>query len=104
MVVYKPSLPEHNNNISHDKPVREFILLFSGITGFLLITFWALGMFVEFAVDYISPEVEAAIFAPVAVPDSALSNTRHQQQAELQRLVDALRKCINIVYLNFIFD
>ena len=71
---YKPSLPEHNDNISHDQPVREFLLLFSGITFFLLVAFWALGLFVDLAVNYISPDMEALIFSPVDISESELTH------------------------------
>ena len=95
---YKPSLPEYNDNISHDQPVREFVLLFFGITIFLLIAFWVLGLFVDRAVDYISPEMEAMIFS--SVDDSALEfvDGGDPRQAELQYMVDALRECSEIAY------
>ena len=95
---YKPSLPEHNDNVSHDQPVREFVLLFFGITIFLLVAFWVLGLFVDRAVDYISPEMEAMIFS--SVDDSALElvDGGDPRQAELQHMVDALRECSDIAY------
>ena len=95
---YKPSLPEHNDNISHDQPVREFILLFSGITFFLLVSFWALGLFVDLAVNYISPEMEALIFSPVDLSTSKRENDSNPQQAELQHMTDALLQCIHVAY------
>jgi Zn-dependent protease with chaperone function len=95
---YKPSLPEYNDNVSHDQPVREFILLFSGVTIFLLIVFWTLGMFVDQAVDYISPEMEAVIFSSVGTSESKFVDGSDPRQAELQRMVDALCKCIHIAY------
>ena len=95
---YRPSLPEHNDNVSHEKPFREFILLFSGITIFLLIGFWSIGLFIDRAVDYISPEVEALIFSSFGVSESDLVDESDLRQAELQRLVDGLRKCIHVAY------
>ncbi len=95
---YKPSLPENNDNVSHDQPVREFVLLFFGITLFLLIIFWILGLFVDRAVDYITPEMEAAIFSSVGGSASESVDHGNLQQAELQRMVDALRQCIQIGY------
>ena len=95
---YKPSLPEHNDNISHDQPVREFLLLFSGITFFLLVAFWALGLFVDLAVNYISPDMEALIFSPVDISKSELALDGNPQQAELQHMADALRQCIHVAY------
>ncbi len=94
---YKPLLPEHNDNISHDKPIREFVLLFSGITAFLLVTFWIIGLFVDIAVNYISPEIEAMIFS-AAAPVSKSVDSNNPQQAELQRMVNALQDCIQVTY------
>ncbi len=93
---YKPSLPENNDNVSHDQPVREFVLLFFGITLFLLTVFWILGLFVDRAVDYITPEMEAMIFSSADGSESV--DNSNPRQAELQRMVDALLECIQIGY------
>ena len=95
---YKPSLPEQNDNVSHDQPVREFVLLLSGIIFFLLIAFWTLGLFVDLAVNYISPDMEALIFSPIDVSASELDNESDLKQKKLQQMVDELRKCIHISY------
>ncbi len=95
---YKPGLPEDNNNVSHNQPVREFALLLSGITVFLIIGFWALGLFVDVAVSYISPEIEAKIFSSVGMSRPDLVDGGDLRQAELQRMVDALQECANVGY------
>ena len=95
---YKPSLPRHNDNVSHDRPVREFIVLFSGVSVFLMISFWAIGLFVDQAVDYISPDMEAMIFSSSGASTSNVAPDSDPRQAELQRIVDALRKCSHIAY------
>ena len=95
---YKPALPKHNDNVSHDQPVREFVLLFLGITCLLLITFWSLGLFVDRAVDYITPEMEAVIFSSVGGSASEYVDNSDPRQAKLQRMVDVLRDCIDIGY------
>lgn len=95
---YKPVLPEDNNNVSHNQPVREFALLLSGITIFLIIGFWALGLFVDLAVSYISPEIEAKVFSSVGLLRPGLVDTDDPQQAELQRMVDALQECANVAF------
>ena len=95
---YKPALPKHNDNVSHDQPVREFVLLFLGITIFLLITFWSLGLFVDRAVDYITPEMEAIIFSSVGGSVSESVEGSDPRQATLQHMVDVLRECIDIGY------
>ncbi|MFH2059792.1 MAG: M48 family metallopeptidase [Pseudomonadota bacterium] len=92
------SLPEHNDNVSHDHPVREFMVLFFGISIFLLICFWAIGLFVDQAVDYISPQMEAMIFSSAGASASKAVDNHDPQQAELQRMVDGLRKCSHIAY------
>lgn len=95
---YKPSLPEHNDNVSHDQPVREFIVLFSGITVFLLLVFWATGLLVDYAVDYISPEMEITIFSSFSGSEDGLVGVEDTQQAELQSIVDQLGECIHLAY------
>jgi len=95
---FKPALPEHNDNVSHDQPIREFIILSCGITLFLLIVFWALGLCVDLAVNNISPEMEASIFSSSGAlgPDQADSND--PRRAKLQNMIDALCTCSNITY------
>ncbi len=95
---YIPSLPGRNDNVSHDQPVREFVLLFAGITFVLLVVFWTLGLFVDKAIDYISPEMEATIFVSVDASVSKSVDDNDPRQEELQRMIDALRKCIRIDY------
>jgi len=95
---YRPSLPDRNDNVSHDKPVREFVVLFFGITVFLLIAFWILGFFVDRAVEYISPEMEAMIFSSLGASEPEMVDGSDPRQTELQSMVDALRECIHIAY------
>lgn len=95
---YKPSLPENNDNVSHEQPVREFLLLSFGITVFLLIVFWILGLLVDQAVDYITPEMEAMIFSAAGGSASESVESSDPRQVELQRMIDGLRECIQIGY------
>ncbi len=95
---YRPSLPEHNDNVSHEKPVREFVLLLSGVIIFLLVVFWTLGLFVDLAVNYISPDMEALMFSPFNASDSELADNNESPEAKLQDMVDELRECIEISY------
>ncbi len=88
---YKPALPEHNDNVSHERPVREFIILACTVAFFLVGVFWVLGLCVDLAVDSISPEVEAAIFASAAAPEAADSSD--PRQVKLQAMVDGLIEC-----------
>jgi len=95
---YKPSLPEHNDNVSHDQPDRECVVLFVGITLFLLILFWALGLLIDRAVDYISPEMEAKIFSSINTSEFELVDNSNPQQMALQHMVDKLHGCSHVSY------
>lgn len=95
---YRPSLPDNNDNVSHDQPVREFALLFIGITIFLLSVFWLLGLFVDRAVDYITPEMEAMIFSSVGGSASESVDSSDPRQAELQGMIDGLSECVQVGY------
>lgn len=95
---YKPILPKNNNNVSHDQPVREFVLLLFGVTVFLTIGFWALGLCVNLAVSYISPEIEAKVFSAVSISHPEFEDDRDPREVELQYMVDALQGCANVVY------
>ena len=61
--------------------------------------FWILGLFIDQTVSYISPEIEAKIFSFVSLPRPELVGGDDLRQAELQRMVDALQECANVVYL-----
>jgi len=94
---YKPSLPQDNHNITHDHPLKEFILLLAGVLGLVFITYIVLGFFVDFAVEHISPELENELFsqAPVYLLSPSESSTDPRQQ-ELQELTDDLKSCVGI--------
>ena len=95
---YKPSLPVHNDNVSHDQPIREFAILLSGCLAFALAVYWILGLCVDVAVEYISPEMETLLFSPLSGAEYGLADATDPQQIELQRLVDSLKNCVNIAY------
>ncbi len=95
---YKPLLPENNDNVSHNQPIREFILLFSGIIVFLLALFWVSGLLVDYAVNYITPEMEVKMFSTFSPSEKELAEDGDLKQAELQRMVNRLSQCIHITY------
>ena len=95
---YQPSLPEHNDNVSHSRPLKEFLLLFSGIVGIFALIFLALTSFVDWAVDYISPEDEAKIYAKMNYTWQDKTEIASEQQIMLQRIVDDLGHCAQIAY------
>ena len=102
-MIYKPRLPDEqsNVNVSHDHPLKEFVILIFGVVAIVLIAYWLLGLFIDTAVDSISPETEAALFAklnnighPIKGDDTS-SDTRQQH---LQTLIDDLSKCLELPY------
>ncbi len=95
---YQPSLPEHNDNVSHQRPVREFFVLIAGVLFFVLIGYWALGLFVDVAVDYLSSEQEAKLFSKVDINWDFGKESMPEEQAKLQSLVDSLAPCLALPY------
>ena len=95
---YQPSLPEHNDNISHQHPVREFAILMLGALALVVMSLWLLGLFVDTAVESISPEIEAQLFAEIDVSE-AFGEARHSEAEKyLQELVESLRQCHDIPF------
>ncbi len=95
---YQPSLPEHNDNVSHHHPVREFVILIFGVVGLVVISFLILGLFVDQAVNYISPEDEAQLFAKVDLSGAFGDEESSTTQELLQQLIDSLGRCHNILF------
>ncbi|MCI5167256.1 MAG: hypothetical protein D3903_14475 [Candidatus Electrothrix sp. GM3_4] len=80
---YRPGLPEQNDNVSHNHPLKEFIVLLSGVTAFLLLAAWSLGLLVDWAAGFISPEMEAVIFSSMQVSGAAVFAQRKWGQSEI---------------------
>ena len=94
---YRPALPEQNDNVSHNHPLREFVTLLTGVVGCLLAVFWLSGFLIDWAAGYISPEMETVIFSPVRTSGAAVFSGRSHdpRQTELQRLVNSLSPCLS---------
>ncbi|MDH5427407.1 MAG: M48 family metallopeptidase [Nitrospirota bacterium] len=95
---YQPSLPEHNDNVSHQHPVREFFILMAGVLSFVLIGYWVLGLVVDVAVDYLSPEQEAQLHHTLDIDWDMGEEVKPDEQAKLQKLVDSLKPCLALPY------
>ena len=92
---YSARLPEHNNNVSHEHPLREFFVLVAGTVAVLSIVFVLMGLLVDRAVEYIDPELEASLFGSF-YDESTTEPTERERQ--LQQLLDQLRLCIDVGY------
>jgi len=97
-VNYHPALPEHNDNVSHQHPAREFFVLITGVLVLILIGYWVLGVFVDVAVDYLSPEQEAQLFANINLNWDFGEESMPEEQATLQSLIDSLKPCLSLPY------
>ena len=95
---YQLSLPEHNDNVSHQHPVREFFVLITSVLAFVLMGYWALGFFVDIAVGYLSPEQEAQLFSKVDIDWDFGEESMPEEQAKLQNLVDGFKPCLSLPY------
>ncbi|MCI5208558.1 MAG: peptidase M48 [Candidatus Electrothrix sp. ATG2] len=97
---YRPGLPEQNDNVSHNHPLKEFTVLLSGVTVFLLLAAWSLGLLVDWAAGFISPEMEAVIFSSIQASGDAVFDKQEgdPRQQELQGLVDKLGRCNEVGY------
>ena len=92
---YQPVLPEHNDNVSHQQPLKEFFILLFGLIGIFLVVFWVLGFFVDMAVSSLSPEIEIEVFSGVDFLQGEES-TASDRQVKLQQLVNQLTTCAGI--------
>lgn len=95
---YQPSLPEHNDNVSHQKPLREFLLILAGLSALALVVFWALGLLLDVMIARMSPETEARLHRALAVQTAESDPVAPALQAELQRMADALQRCAGVTY------
>ena len=95
---FKPGLPQHNNNVTHERPMQEFVLLITGIGAICTVLFLASGWLIDVAVAWISPEMEARIFAAASPAPQEEAADADPRRAVLQQMVDALRPCLEIGY------
>jgi len=95
---YLPSLPRKNDNVSHNHPLREFFLLLAGVVALVLAAYWSLGLFVDFAVERISPEREARLFSAAFSNGADKEDPPSDREAALQEIVDNLAPCIDITF------
>lgn len=95
---YRPTLPERNDNISHDRPIREFLLILTGLTGIVAAAFFALGWLVDIAVDHLSEQTEAKINRAVAIKWAQQKPFSIEKQAMLQQLAEEMKQCAGLSY------
>ena len=96
---YRATLPERNDNVSHQHPLKEFLVLLGGVAGLVLAVYILLGFFIDYAVAYVSPETEIRIFSAVDMDWEGTGRPdTDEEQRSLQRLIDQLARCVGIPY------
>lgn len=90
---FRPKLPEHNPNIGRQRPLQDFLVLGGGILLIVGLIYLLLGLAIDKAITYISPEREQQWFqgwAPASTPSV--------EQETLQSLAHELQKCTTLTY------
>ena len=91
---YAPSLPPHNDNVTREHPLKDFLLLLGGLGALALLGFFLLGLFVDAVVDRMEPGTEASLTRIIAARTEPVAPGKEAARvARLQQLVDSLRPC-----------
>lgn len=93
---YQPSLPEHNDNISHSRPLKEFLEIAASLAVIGLIVFWCVGLLVDWVVDDISAQTVASINRMMTLPRPETPEALMAREAQVRQLVTQLRQCANL--------
>ncbi len=73
-------------------------MLVTGVLVFVFIGYWALGLVVDVAVDYLSDEQEASLLTEFDIDWGFGEESMPDEQAKLQDLVDAFKPCLSLPY------
>lgn len=98
---YKAKVLKTNYNVSHQHPLREFIILITGAALILFALFWFFGRVVDFTVDNISADTEQRLHQ---VFGSSLTNQfegeemEDRRSAQAQLLLADLSACTQLRY------
>jgi len=98
---YLPSLPEKNDNVSHNHPLSEFALLSAGLILFFGIVYLILGLLVDLAAEKISYETEAALFQALSSRVDYFdpqNDDLAEEKQRVQQIVDDLQTCTDLPY------
>jgi beta-barrel assembly-enhancing protease len=93
---YQASLPQHNDNVSHEHPLKDFLLILSGLAVIGVLAFWLLGFAVDWAVDSLSPQAEAKLNSMAAVSLPASPKEEAKRGERVRGLVIAMQQCAGL--------
>lgn len=93
---YTPSLPGHNDNVTQEHPLKDFLLILAGLGALALLGFFLLGLLIDTVVDRMAPDTEASLTRIIAENMPAETVKPDPRQAQVQALVDSLRPCVGL--------
>ena len=93
---YQPSLPEQNDNVSQEHPLKDFVVILGVLAAIAALAFWLLGLAVDAMVDNMSHETEARLYELMPASSKAIPANPPPQQGKLQAMVDGLRACAGV--------
>lgn len=93
---YQGGLPQHNDNVSHEHPLKDFLLILLALSLAVLAGIWAAGLLVDRVVDGMRPETEARLTRLLAPPLPPTRKDAAAREAWLQSQLDAMRACAGI--------
>lgn len=93
---YQPTLPSHNDNVSQEHPLKDFLRILAGLAALALLGFFLLGLLVDAVVDRMDPATEASLTRIIADKAPAVPAGGDPREAQLQALVDSLRGCAGL--------
>ena len=96
MVDYQPGLPEQNDNVSHESPLKEFLTLLVGVLVFISVVYWLLGFAIDVAAEHLPYEQEAKLFKKVPLDWGEMLGEKPERNQRLQTLVNELQKCSSL--------
>jgi Zn-dependent protease with chaperone function len=96
MIKYRPGLPDHNSNVSHNSPFKEFLTLLISVLAFLYLIYWALGFAIDAAANHLPYEQEARLFNKMSVQWGELFGEAPKKDERIQTLVNNLQRCSSL--------
>lgn len=90
---YQPGLPEHNDNVARQNPLKDLVVISAWLLAISVLIFWLLGLAIDAVVDRMSPATEAQLYRMLPSQEVASAPEARVQQVQLQAMVDGLRAC-----------
>lgn len=93
---YQPSLPEHNDNISEQHPLKDFFVIGLWLLVGAALLFWVLALAVDTAVEHLDHDSEARLYALLPSKPMPTEAPERARQAQVQALVESMRACAGL--------